>query len=470
LRTCCVAVLLAFGQGCGDGEPGTAGEAGAVGPSGAPGAEGDPGDEGEPGDTPDSPAVVPSLAACFPSVVYLGHPATLTVSGRDTSWSDPQVDFGDGISIASQVLASPTAIVAEVEVDLDASPGSLDVAVVDASSELVLEGVIDVMPSLEVVATRGTLANGSSFVVDLAATDPAFPLDEASLRASLSELDGLHVQVVDVGPWNVRLRISTDVGAGEGELDVVVQSGEGDTVMSHRAPGALSIARREPIELDLAAPPVEVDADGGSHLYVFESPEPTSKVVLTLTTSGGSGAPTLVVLPASGDVTDFVATGATATFIAAGEGPWYVVVYDDTAATDYTYDLAAVVTPSPAPEAEPNDACDAPGDAVTAFPTSLLGAIADDGDEDWFAVTIGAAQDGLRLRSRTVAGDPRTDVELTLFDADCTTALAGPRDIDFHENLLSGPLPEGDVFLRVRPSQLFPNEGTYYELTFSVEP
>lgn len=465
------ALAAAGGVGCGDGDPGAAGEAGPAGDAGPPGEA--PGPEGPPG--PPGPSIEvdprPALVACVPGALYLGHTATVTVSGDDTSWADGAVelDLGDDVWVDQLVVASRTALVADVEVSIDAAPGAIDLTVGDLS----LPEAVEVLPSLVVQAESASPLNGSSVVLDVVAPDPGHPMDPASLVVEVPGAEGVHAAIESASAFTARVRVSADVFAPAGDFDVVIHSGAAE-VVSSRAPAGLGLATREPTALDLAAMPVDVAAPGavGSHLYALDPPAPLSKVKLDLVVSGGEGAgtPTMLIVPPSGVLSEVIAAGATATFLAEGDAPYYVIVTDASGATDYVYDLVATVTVAPPVESEPNDVCGGPGDVVATFPQSFVASLEDATDADWFRVDLDAAEGGQRLRARTTAGDVDTDVELTVFAADCTTIVGGPRDIDYHENLLVGPLGAGTFFVRVRPSPAFPFAGSGYELALTLEP
>lgn len=473
---------LAF-VACDDGKPGEEGEPGEAGTQPGPrgpvseeeGEEGGEGPEGPQGPGTDvEPS--PALSTCFPGVLYLGHATTLTVSGDDTAWiaGDVDLELGGGVSVDELLVASPTALVADVSVDLDAEPGDVEVVVTGAGSELSLVSGVEVLPSIVLQAEAGAVANGSSFLLDLALPDVSAPVDPTRVTVEIPDAEGLSPRIVSASPYAVRVRVDADVFADVGAFDLVLHSGGEGVETSSRAPSGLSVAQRAPETLDLLAMPVDVDAPGaaGSHLYAFTPPDPLAEVKLDLVVSGGSGLgePRMIVIPPSGLLQDPVASGITATFLPQGDDPYFVLVIDETGADDYVYDLVATVTAAAPTESEPNDVCGGPGDVVSAFPTSFVASLADEGDEDWFQIDLDALEGGLRLRSRTTAGDADTDVELTVFADDCTTIVGGPRDIDFHENLIVGPLAEGTWFVRVRPSPTFPFAGSLYKMAFTLEP
>lgn len=401
--------------------------------------------------------------------MYLGHESTLTLSGDNTAFDD-EIDLSlENAVVHETTVASRTAIVARVTPDASGPTGFVDVTIDGPDGELVLIDAIEVLPSLELQRTQGTVATLSEFVVDVVAPDVRFPFDPDALVLEAEGSSGIHYDLVSATPYAARFRVFADADATAGSGSLVVTSGDGTAAVTYRAPGALDLEPRGPTALDVAAMPTAVDgpAPFESHLYSIGSPTEPIEVKLDLILTSPGVDAKLIVLSPSGSWEEVVGFGSSVSFVAFGD-PVVVLVADAGSSEPYSYDLVSTVTPAPNVESESNDTC-GQCDIVETFPTTLLGTLDGDGAQDWYRIDVGAADSGKSLRARTTAGEIDTDTELTLFSADCTSTLAGPSDIDYHENLVSPPLAQGIYFVRVQPSQVFPSEGEAYKITFTMQ-
>src|SRR5262249_17487341 len=141
------------------------------------GPKGDPGQEGTQG----PPGVAtPSLSAVIPQDVWLDRRVDVTISGDQTSFDDQAtVSFGDGIQVDSVKAASPSALLATIEVSGNAAPGPRDVTVTDGAEQLVYKAGFNVNPSLTTTAF-GTLAQGSLLAVTIDQHDTTSPFDSTA--------------------------------------------------------------------------------------------------------------------------------------------------------------------------------------------------------------------------------------------------------------------------------------------------
>ena len=98
---------------------GCTGADGQPGPQGLKGDKGDPGLKGDPGESN------PSVSGVSPTSVFLARTIDVTISGNSTAWTDKvTIDFGDKIDVNKVVVASETALVANITVAKDAALGS----------------------------------------------------------------------------------------------------------------------------------------------------------------------------------------------------------------------------------------------------------------------------------------------------------------------------------------------------------
>lgn len=88
-----------------------------------------------------SPAAIPGLASVTPALVQRGQTADLTVAGLNTGSVD-QTSFldlvGDGVTVNSLTITSPSEATANVTVATDAPLGYLDAIVVTGGEDALL--------------------------------------------------------------------------------------------------------------------------------------------------------------------------------------------------------------------------------------------------------------------------------------------------------------------------------------------
>src|SRR5258708_33114102 len=75
-------------------------------------------------------ATSPSASGVFPADGFTGRTLRIEISGDATDWKDgATVNFGDGVTVSSVAVASPTDMFAEIAIDGAAAPGLRDVTV-----------------------------------------------------------------------------------------------------------------------------------------------------------------------------------------------------------------------------------------------------------------------------------------------------------------------------------------------------
>ena len=221
-RTCCIAVLLALAL---------AGCSGADGANGKQGPAGDPGPQG-----PAGPGGGASVNAVLPSAAYLGgHAAGDHQRFCDELDGRGQGQFGAGVSVDSLQVASPTAIVADISVQFDASPGPRDVSVTDGSDTLVYKGAFTVAPPTQLVP-QGNVAQGAILLARVQDLDFTRPFD------ATTQGDGLFTPIT-----YPNIELSTDPG-------VVTQFSSAQ---------AYSLAAVVLVDLDHPAGPAKLDVLSG---------------------------------------------------------------------------------------------------------------------------------------------------------------------------------------------------------------
>jgi len=155
-------------------------EAGPVGPQGPEGPDGPMGE-----------GAVPSISLVSPLNLYLEYEDTLIVSGSSTQWNtNTTLDLGAGITVNRLTVASPSALVAMVEVDSTAELGPRGVVVRSDTDTLTFADAFRVDAPLE-VDFIGSLVPGGRISGDVLLRNPeqSFPAlgEPFALHTYLSE-------------------------------------------------------------------------------------------------------------------------------------------------------------------------------------------------------------------------------------------------------------------------------------------
>lgn len=440
------------------GPPGSPGE------PGPPGADGLPGEQGPPGD----PFGTASISRVSPSTVYVGHPARVEISGSSTSWSDgATVDFGPGIDVVSDVVASPSAITAEIEIQSDATLGVRDIAVQDKKATFPFDGTFLVEPSLLDLEHFGSEAQGSVLVGVAQQQDPNTPFSDfvgpdglaTTVRVEGSS-DGV---VTSLSDFELNYVGFVDVFAPPGDRDLVVDSGPGISEVTSIDPEAIPVASRPPT-LVPAGQSLDATLTGAYDSVLAEVVAEAGKLtrIRVVGSNGGyyyygGGGPMFALLPRSGRFDEAIAVTDGVSLVAGPGGEtFYVVAFDGSGATNT--DLTLEVDSTDTDEVESNDTC-ATAQTIGAAPFALENLSLNDTDDvDWYRVSLTA---GSGYLLRTTPGDPNTDTVLTLFEGDCTTVLANSGGYYYygdrqHDSLVTPQIEStGDYFVRVEHAPVY---------------
>ncbi|RLB47300.1 MAG: hypothetical protein DRI90_26490, partial [Deltaproteobacteria bacterium] len=441
------ALILVSAVGCG-GDDSVAGPAGATGPDGPAGPTGPEGPEGPAGggggDVGD-----PSLSAVVPGTAYLEHDLAVTISGFGTEWtSAATVDFGADITVTDTNMASPTSIVATIEIAPGAATGARDVTVTEGSDAVTYTGAFNVEEPL-VAAHLGTAAQGSILMGAAEQQDINAPFDELGNSVTVTANGSSEGLTLNVATYALDYMVFVDVTATAEATDVIVESGLTD-VVSSRAVDSIDVQARTATAITPGTPLTASYAGAfDSMLYSFDAAA-SQLVEVTMTSTGGS--PLFFLLPSSGTFDDLITLGDTAAFTSTAQvETYYLVVFDVTGESGY--DFTIDVAESASDEVEPNDACSS-AQALT-LPAALTNlTLSSSTDEDWFEITATANEVAMLIQAMTSAGDANTDTYLEFFESDCTTPFGGPSsDFGFHESLTSDSITAaGTYYLRVSPS------------------
>jgi hypothetical protein len=467
-------LVAAVAVGCG----GT-GPAGPAGTKGEPGAKGDQGDEG--------PA---SVSAVTPTAAFLARTLDVTISGNGTTWSDKtKVDFGAKITVNKTTAASATALVANITVGPDAATGPRDVTVTDDAGKMeVFKGAFELSSPLK-VTTGGTLAQGSLIAVHARGLDFETPFDTTSTgdgffsplvftNVDIPATAGINNQVGNVSDYAVDYTMIVDVMTAAGPQDVDIKSGPPGDVVEFPMTAAVTIAARTPTPLSTTtAANAMITNPGDSALFTYTPSAATLRIIdFTAAATDMNATPTVYFLPKTGKFSDLLGAGAGLTIAPGTTDPFYAIFTDGGGYSGYTGTLAVKETPATGgAEKEPNNTqANATTNGPLALPFVVQGAtLSSDTDEDWFAVTVTAADvaAGKVIHVQTIAGDPLTDTVVDILDSMGNSSLGGPSDDQVYlDEFTSDPVTKaGTYFVQITASSVFDPTHNKYDVVIRLE-
>jgi hypothetical protein len=462
---------------------------GCAGEPGAPGAKGDPGPKGDDG-APSGGSEAPSVSAVVPGAAFLARAVDVTLSGAATAWTEKAtVDFGAGITVAKLTVASPTALVASLVVAGDAATGPRDVKVVEGAEELVYKGAFRVDAPLRLTLV-GEPAQGSIFVVHARGLDFETPFDVTQAGSvftptypnlALATSPGVGAAVTNASEYVVDYQVFVDVDAAASPVTTDILSGpEGDQV-EFPSPAAFAIAARAPTPL-LAGQTKKITlAHPGDSALLSYAPSAAKLMIIDVgsSTADINATPAGYFLPASGKFADRFAIASGATFASSSIAPYYAVYSDYFAYAGYELDVTATETPAMGgAETEPNDSKSLAiaNGAVTAPWVTKSATLKNASDEDWYAVSLGAADVGKSIRVQTSSLDPSTDTVVDIFQEQGNTLVPmGPKgnpsdDAGYLDALTSIPTASaGMYFVKVSASPYFDPAHSVYDVIVRLQ-
>jgi hypothetical protein len=419
-------------------------------------------------DSPD-----PSVSGVFPASAFTGRKVRVEVSGDVTGWSSgATVNFGDGVTVDTVTVASPSALFADITIANDATLGARDVTVTDGGESLVLTAAFELDAAVD-IQFNGTVAQGSVATFTVANHDLSTLFDTTAEGGDIfTPPTFTHVQFTS--PAGVRLSVGSvtefaitgtaffDVDAASGP--VAVHSGpDGDQTVS--SSGELTVTPRTATALTSGTPAAgNVGAPFETSLFEFTPGTAPSITTMAALSSDPNATPGFALLPASGKFDDLLSFGASAAQIQeTGSDKFYLVYFDNSGFSGYPFSLRATsaTAAATAAEAEPNET-EAQAKLATALPFLLTTATLSSVDDvDFVSLDVVAGQIGKRIHVLTAGGDPQTDTVVEVFGPAATgsgtVSLGGPSaDTNFHEDLVSAPITKaGKHFVKVTASQGF---------------
>lgn len=452
--------------------------------SGSDGKDGAQGPEGPAGPGADGGAGVASISAVVPATAFLGGSATVTISGNATDWSDQaQPDFGAGVTVKSVAIASPTAIVADIDVDFDAAVGPRDVTVTDGGSSLAYKSAFRVMPPTSVDA-QGTVAQGSVVLAKIRDLDFSRPFDTTQAgdglftpitypNITLSTDTGIAAQLNGAQAYalDALILIDADVPAGATKVDVL--SGPVGARTSFANPTGLDVQARTPEAINTGTDKTfTVDKPYASGFYTFTPGSGLRIVEVNAKASDTNANPQVFLIGASGHFGDAMGFASNVGFATDAAPKLHVVYWDNSGTSGYDATVRADEFPATGgAESEPNDTSGT-AKTISLLPFVIQGATLSDGnDQDWFQISVPAGSVGKRVHVRTFGSDSLTDTVVEVFAGDGTTSLGGPSgDAGYHENWYSDTIPSaGTYYVEISASSFFDPTHSAYDAYIRIE-
>jgi hypothetical protein len=439
---------------------------GQVGPAGPPGADG--------------AGLDPSVSAVLPDTVYLHRYERVTISGNATTWdADATVDFGDGIDVVTTVVASPTAIVATINVAADAEIGPRDVSVTSGETTVTYAGAFDIEAPLEVYDTIGTVAQGSVIIADAAQLDTSAPFDTTvtgdgyftpitytNMHATWGEAEGLTTSFNTVSSYSAQLFMLVDVDATTGDLPLSIDSGPEGRVVTSDTPLGLTLAPRTATLLEPGATNGHTTDPYESALFQIDVPAGDT-LKLSIASDEYYAVPGLIILPESGHYADLITYAPSARIDPTdADTTYYAIVWDNYGFAGYDYTITAdsfVAVP------DGNDTCDVAtslGD-LPAHADNL--GLLDAYDQDWYTINVSASDIGKVLHIVTSPGEVYTDTQISVYQGCGGSAWFGPYDTGFQEDVLTQPIEEAGTYHVLIENSSWGWNGEGYVLDITAE-
>lgn len=420
----------------------------------------------------------PSASGVFPSAGFLGRKVRVEISGDATEWgASSKVSFGEGVTVDSIAVASPTALFADITI-ADTAPVGLRDVVVTGGDNVTLKQAFEIESPIT-VTFRGTVAQGGIAALDVVNHDFDTPFDTTSTGDGFftplvftgidaTAGNGVRVQVDNVTPFGLTATLLIDTDAQTGPLKIV-SGGAGATQTSFPLGADLTVAARTAMPLTAgmnatatSTKPVE------SFLYEF-TPATFPALARFQASTTGDGSPGIAVLPASGHFADLLGTAADQRQVAKTAGKFYAVLYDLSGETGVYTIRAGSAMLTIAADTEPGNNTQG-GATACAMPCLVQNAsLASSTDLDWFVFTAVAADVGKKVHVITQPGDPRTDTQVEVLAG--ATSLRGPSDDnDYHENWLSNAITAaGAISTKIYASEMFDAAHKTYDALIYLE-
>jgi hypothetical protein len=416
------------------------------------------------GSDPTPPYVpVETANGVFPAQAFTGRKVRVEISGDNTNWSaseggSPTLNFGDGITVDTVEVASPTALFANLTIAGTASISTRDVTVTFGATTLTLKGAFHTVSPIE-ISVNGVLAQGSvaTFTIknkdfenlfDTTFTGDGFFTPIVYTNVAVTGPTGVNLQVGNVTEFAISGTLLIDVDAMPGTVSLA--SGPTGSEVTSVAP-TLMVAARAATALTSGTATTGVIATPTAGLYELTPSGLPALAQFAVTATGN--APGVAVLPASGHFSDLISAGSKGTTILK-TGKLYAVVYDLSGGSGYTFTLKGTATAlvSTLVEAEPNDTGATAQQVVTAPVFIDAATLSSDTDLDFYKLTVPA---GKKIHIVTAPGDLRTDTQVDVFGPNNAATAFGPPsdDNNYHEDWTTAAVTvAGTYYVRISAS------------------
>lgn len=416
----------------------------------------------------------PSISGVFPAEGFTGRSLRVEVSGDATEWSGtPQVDFGEGVTVSSVTLASPTSLFADIVVADTAAIGLRDVVVRSGDTYTLSEAFL--LKSPIEFQFQGTAAQGSIPYFKIINHDFSKPFDVttddsgAFVNLQVSAPSGMTLRYLESSAYQLSGYAFIDVDTTPGPFSIV--SGPIGNQVTSNLGVDLDIQARTPLALtDMATGTLA--SVGDSALYAIDASAAPALVRAAATTTG-DGDPVTALLGPSGRWSDAIGS---ALAIQPTAGTVYLVVYDAATGSGYEYTVSGV-SEKLTSAAEGDDVSN--GTTAGALVASAMpfqqtgGTLSGIADVDMIEFTVSAANAGKRLHIIADSADGETDTVVNVIDGSATSFTGGLVDeggcftlfgLTCGENVISDPLPEGTYYIEISAGAAFLADFDAYDL------
>ncbi len=385
----------------------------------------------------------PEVNGVFPASGFIGRTVRVEVSGDSSEWSNAAtVNFGDGITVNTVTVASPSALFADITIAPTATEGLHDVTVSDGGSPLVLSQAFELRIPVEITASSA--AQGGFGSVSVRNLDLEHPFDtstdaQGNFLLTLSAGPGVTLSVSNVTAFELSASALIDVDGASGPLTIV----SGDLTSPG---GPLPVTPRTATVLTAGVGGNTTVVPEGS-LFEFTSASAGLLNVAMSSTDPNADNPGVVILPASGKWADVVAGATSYSRVVASGEKFYYVITDFGGFFGPVFGFDATVTPkvisltgvTAVVDANNNETA-ATGQTVTGTVAQFNGTLTDTTDVDCFRIATGAVNKQIHVY--TTDEDMQTDTVVEVFDNNNTTnlTLTGTDDSGFGEDMVTGTI------------------------------
>jgi hypothetical protein len=428
----------------------------------------------------DSYNPTPSASGVFPSEAFIGRQVRVEISGEETKWADgATVSFGDGITVSNVVVASESDIFADLDIAATAPLADHDVTVTNGKEIDTLKTAFRVTSPVDFQV--GQAAQGSITQFTVTNHDFDNPFDTTSVQpdpfsppvftnVQITGGTGVTFQVSNVTAFSITGVALFDVDAPASIAAPQIASGPagGTQVTSNAAPIAIT-ARTATVIADGTAATGMATVPYDSGLYSFTPGGSPSLLDLSISSTSSSGATQFALLPSSGHFADLLAANQTDLGWVLKTGSVYVVAYDLSGDTGFSYQLNGKGT-TLSHAATDDEATNNDPTTATALTSPALidnASLTDGSDVDWFQITVPA---GKKIHVVTSPGDLFTDTLVDIYGPnDSTTLVTESDDLGFHENVTTDTLTAGTYYVAISASPYFDSSQSHYVAAVVLE-